>query len=41
MRLVDSYTRLSEAQTRTNETLRNLIAVVDRYFREGRDGKSG
>jgi Mg2+ and Co2+ transporter CorA len=45
--LVDSQIRLSEAQSRTEESLkmtdeklRNLIAVVDRYFSEGRNGKS-
>ena len=37
--LVDSQIRLTEAQTHTDENLRNLIAVVDRYFREGRNGK--
>jgi hypothetical protein len=30
--LVDSQIRLSEAQKLTDESLRNLIAVVDRYF---------
>ncbi|MBC7912303.1 MAG: hypothetical protein H7Y30_17480 [Pyrinomonadaceae bacterium] len=38
--LVDSHLRLSEAQSRTDENLRNLIAVVDRYFNEGRNGNS-
>lgn len=37
--LVDSQIRLTEAQTLTDENLRNLIAVVDRYFGEGRNGK--
>ncbi len=37
--LVDSQIRLTEAQTLTDENLRNLIAVVDRYFSEGRNGK--
>jgi hypothetical protein len=37
--LVDSQVKLTEAQTHTDETLRNLIAVVDRYFSEGRNGK--
>ena len=44
--LVDSQIRLTAAQahtdeslTRTDENLRNLIAVVDRYFSEGRNGK--
>ena len=39
--LVGSHIRLTEAQSRTDDTLRNLIAVVDRYFREGRNGQSG
>ncbi len=38
--LVDSHIRLMESQSRTDENLRNLIAVVDRYFSEGRNGKS-
>ena len=38
--LIDSQVRLGEAQGRTDESLRNLIAVVDRYFSEGRNGKS-
>lgn len=44
--LVDSQIRLTEAQSRTDEnlsrtdeSLRNLIAVVDRYFSEGRNGQ--
>jgi hypothetical protein len=37
--LVDSQVRLTEAQTLTDGNLRNLIAVVDRYFSEGRNGK--
>jgi hypothetical protein len=36
--LVDSQINLNEAQSRTDESLRNLIAVVDRYFAEGRNG---
>jgi hypothetical protein len=36
--LVDSQINLTEAQSRTDENLRNLIAVVDRYFTEGRNG---
>src|SRR6266851_4019966 len=36
--LVDSHIRLSEAQSRTEENLKNLIAVVERYFSEGRNG---
>ena len=34
--LVDSQIRLNESQARTDESLRNLIAVVDRYFSNGR-----
>lgn len=30
---------LANSQIRTEESLRNLIAVVDRYFSEGRNGK--
>lgn len=30
---------LADSQTQTGEDLRNLIAVVDRYFREGRNGR--
>ena len=37
--LVDSQIRLTEAQTHTDQNLTNLIAVVDRYFSEGRNGK--
>jgi septal ring factor EnvC (AmiA/AmiB activator) len=29
---------LVDSQIRTDENLRNLIAVVDRYFTEGRNG---
>ena len=36
--LVDSQINLNEAQSRTDQSLRNLIAVVDRYFTEGRNG---
>ena len=36
--LVDSQIKLTEAQSQTDQTLRNLIAVVDRYFRDGRNG---
>lgn len=38
--LVDSQIRTGENLTRLEENLRNLIAVVDRYFSEGRNGKS-
>jgi septal ring factor EnvC (AmiA/AmiB activator) len=31
---------LVDSQMRTDETVRNLVAVVDRYFREGRNGNS-
>jgi ABC-type transporter Mla subunit MlaD len=34
--LVDSHVRLTESQARTDENLRNLIAVVDRYFSNGK-----
>ena len=37
--LVDSQIRLTESQTHTDQNLRNLIAVVDRCFSEGRNGK--
>ena len=37
--LVDSQIRTDENVSRTDETLRNLIAVVDRYFTEGRNGR--
>lgn len=37
--LVDSQLRTEESLKRTNDDLRNLIAVVDRYFSEGRNGK--
>jgi flagellar basal body rod protein FlgG len=36
--LVDSQIRLSEGQLRTDEALKNLIAVVDRYLSD-RNGK--
>jgi chemotaxis regulatin CheY-phosphate phosphatase CheZ len=39
-RLKESQEELKDAQQRTNEDLRNLIAVVDRYFSEGRNGES-
>jgi hypothetical protein len=37
--LVDSHIRLSEAQALTQESLRNLITVVDRYFSERNGGR--
>jgi len=30
---------LVDSQIRTDENLRNLVAVVDRYFTEGRNGR--
>jgi len=30
---------LADSQMRTDENLRNLVAVVDRYFSEGRNGR--
>jgi hypothetical protein len=30
---------LVDSQMRTDENLRNLVAVVDRYFSEGRNGR--
>ena len=36
--LVDSQIRTEGNLTRLEENLRNLIAVVDRYFSEGRNG---
>ena len=38
--LVGSQIRLTEAQALTDGNLRNLIAVVDRHFSEGRKGQS-
>ncbi len=37
--LVDSQIRTDENLRRTDESLRNLIAVVDRYCSEGRNGE--
>ena len=37
--LVDSQIRTEENVKKTDEALRNLIAVVDRYFNEGRNDK--
>jgi archaellum component FlaC len=31
---------LADAQSRTDENIKNLTAVVDRYFSEGRNRKS-
>ena len=36
--LVDAQVRTEENVKKTDESLRNLIAVVDRYFNEGRNG---
>ena len=38
--LVNAHIQTEESQKRTEESLRNLIAVVDRYFSEGRNGQS-
>jgi hypothetical protein len=37
--LVDAQIRTDECLSRTDENLRNFIAVVDRRFSEGRNGK--
>jgi hypothetical protein len=37
--LVNSQIRTDENVSRTDEALRNLIALVDRYFTEGRNGR--
>ena len=37
--LVDAQIRTDENVRRTDENLRNLIAVVDRYVKEGREGR--
>lgn len=39
IRTDESMRRTDENVRRTDESLRNLIAVVDRYFREGRNGR--
>jgi ABC-type transporter Mla subunit MlaD len=38
--LVNSQIQTEENIKQTTENLRNLVAVVDRYFSEGRNGKS-
>ena len=38
--LVDAQMRTEESLRKTDETVRDLSAVVDRYFKEGRNGKS-
>jgi hypothetical protein len=38
--LREKFGKLTEAQSITEENLRSLIAVVDRYFSEGRNGKA-
>ena len=40
VRLADAHARLAESQALTDEKLRHLMTVVDRYFSEGRNGKS-
>lgn len=37
--LVDAQIRTDENLSRTDEQMRNLIAVADRYFTEGRNGR--
>lgn len=37
--LVDAQMRTEESIKKTEEAIRNLTAVVDRYFSEGRNGK--
>jgi septal ring factor EnvC (AmiA/AmiB activator) len=37
--LDEKFSALVDAQMRTEESIRNLTAVVDRYFSEGRNGK--
>lgn len=37
--LTDSHMRLIESQAKTDEAMRHLMAAVDRYFSEGRNGK--
>lgn len=37
--LLDSQIHTDENLRHTDESLRNLIAVVDRYFSDGRNGK--
>ena len=38
--LVNAHIEMQESQKKTEESLRNLIAVVDRYFSAGRNGQS-
>ena len=38
--LVNSQIHTEESLKKTDENLRNLISVVDRYFSDGRNGKS-
>lgn len=38
--LVDAQIRTEESLVKTNENLRNLTALVDRFVSEGRNGKS-
>ena len=38
--LINARMQTEENVKQTNENLRTLIAVVDRYFSEGRNGKS-
>jgi hypothetical protein len=36
----DKMNALTDAQIRTDENIRNLTVVVDRYFSEGRNGNA-
>jgi hypothetical protein len=38
--LINAHILTEESQKKTEESVRNLIAVVDRYFSEGRNGQS-
>jgi chromosome segregation ATPase len=40
MRTEENVRNTQESVKRTDESLRNLMAVVDRYFSEGRNGSS-
>ena len=40
VRMEDDLKRTDSNLKKTDENLRNLIAVVDRYFREGRNGNA-
>lgn len=40
IRLTDAQSHMAASQAETSEKLKNLIAVVDRYFSERRNGES-